>query len=178
MKEIAVDQLASGQRYSRPVYVDEESLFVPEGVAIREKDIERLKRWDVEVVYCEGELLSDEPSAVLNAFFLKAFNTPAQKAITKSYVELRSSLLELFGRVRAGDDDVSQDDFNRVVDSLLLMLQRGSNDVIQYMLYGMQGETGEVENAPPGAAGRNREFHPGRRGAELHPGDRPRRHGR
>ncbi len=147
MKEIAVDQLAPGQRYSRPVYMDEESLFVPEGVAIRDKDIERLKRWDVETVYSDGELLSDDPSAVLNAFFLKAFNTPAQKAITKSYVELRATVLELFGRVRAGEDHVNQDDFNRVVDSLLLMLQRGSNDVIQYMLYGMQGETGEVENA-------------------------------
>ncbi len=146
MKKIPIDDLKPGQRFSKPVYVDGENLFVPEGLEIKDKDIERLRKWDVKVVHSDGEPLSDDPMSALNAFFLQAFNSPAQKAITKSYADLRNRMLEQFGRVRSGQD-VQQDSFNSIVDTLLLTLQRGANDVIQYMLYGMQGECGEVENA-------------------------------
>lgn len=146
MKTIPVNELEAGQRYSQPVYIDDESLFVPEGIPIKERDIERLRKWEITEVFCEGEPISDDPQAAFNAFFLKAFNTPAQKAIISSYGELQEELRRLFGQIR-GNEEVGQDSFNSLVDRLLKLVETHANEIVQYILYGMQGDTGEVENA-------------------------------
>ncbi|TVR69768.1 MAG: HD-GYP domain-containing protein [Spirochaetaceae bacterium] len=146
MKKISVEEIHAGQRFSRPVYVDEDNLFVPEGIAVRDRDLDRLRKWEIKTLFTEGEPISDDPQAAFNAFFLRAFNSPAQKAITKVYGGFRTALMEIFGRIR-GEENVEQDEINRIVDKILRLLEGHPNDVVQYMLYGMQGETGEVENA-------------------------------
>jgi hypothetical protein len=146
MRKIAIDELEPGQRFNRPVYIDDDSLFVPEGLEIKERDIERLRKWRIEFVMTDGDLISDDPQSAFNAFFLRAFNSPEQKNITRVYDALRGDLMELFGLIRA-NEDIGQDSVNYIVDRLLAMLDSGVNDVVQYMLYGMQGETGDVENA-------------------------------
>ncbi|POR02820.1 hypothetical protein AU468_06080 [Alkalispirochaeta sphaeroplastigenens] len=146
MKKISVDQIEAGQRFSRPVYIDEDNLFVPEGIPVRERDLERLRKWEITSLYCDGAEISEDPQAALNAFFLRAFTSPRQKAITTNYNALRSALLEIFGRLRAGEQ-VEQDEIHRLVTRLLQLIDLHPNDVVQYMLYGMQGEAGEVENA-------------------------------
>ncbi len=60
MRNINVSELIPGMRYSKPVYIDGENLLVPEGIEIKQKDIDRLKRWEIEEVQTEGELISDE----------------------------------------------------------------------------------------------------------------------
>jgi len=150
MKTIEVDKLVPGQRYSQPVYIDKESLFVPEGIPVKERDIERLRKWNITEVYSEGEAISDDPQTAFNAFFMQAFKTPGQKSVVSVYSALQEELLVLFGRMRAGDD-VEQDSINGVVDRLLKVVEEHSNEVVQYILYGMQGDTGEVENALNGA---------------------------
>jgi HD-GYP domain-containing protein (c-di-GMP phosphodiesterase class II) len=146
MKKIAVSELAPGQRFSHPVYMDQDNLFVPEGLPIKERDIERLRKWGVKEVLSEGDPISDDPQQAFNSFFLKAFTNPVQRAITREYGAIQEKLMEFFGRVRASQK-VEQDVVNKLVDRLFRMLDSGTNDVIQYMLYGMQGETGDVENA-------------------------------
>lgn len=54
MNQYKVEELEDGMLFNEPVYIDEESLLVPEGVAIRGKDIERLLRWGIETVESEG----------------------------------------------------------------------------------------------------------------------------
>jgi len=146
MKKIPVHELEPGQRFNRPVYVDDDSLFVPEGLPIKQRDIDRLKKWHIEFVQTDGDAMSGDTQSAFNAFFLRAFNSPTQQQITKTYTEIQSDLVEVFGRIRA-NDEVTQDAVNAIVDRLLDMLKSGVNDVVQYMLYGMQGETSEVENA-------------------------------
>lgn len=146
MKSIQVSELEAGQRFSQPVYIDDESLFVPEGVAVKERDIDRLKKWEITEVYCEGEPISDDPQAAFNAFFLKAFNTPSQQAIIQAYGELQEELLHIFGQIR-GQEELGQEEVNSLVDRLLKILDTNANEIIQYILYGMQGDTGDVENA-------------------------------
>jgi HD-GYP domain-containing protein (c-di-GMP phosphodiesterase class II) len=100
----------------------------------------------VKEVLSEGDPISDDPQQAFNSFFLKAFTNPVQRAITREYGAIQEKLMEFFGRVRASQK-VEQDVVNKLVDRLFRMLDSGTNDVIQYMLYGMQGETGDVENA-------------------------------
>lgn len=44
-------------KFSKPVYIDGENLLVPEKVEIKQKDIDRLKRWEIEFVQTEGEII-------------------------------------------------------------------------------------------------------------------------
>ncbi len=59
MKKIKVSELKAGMKFSSPVYLDGENLLVPEKIEIKDKDIKRLIRWDIEFVETEGSLLSE-----------------------------------------------------------------------------------------------------------------------
>ena len=58
MKKIKVSDLKAGMCFSSPVFLDGENLLVPEKIEIKEKDIKRLIRWNVEYVETEGHLLT------------------------------------------------------------------------------------------------------------------------
>jgi HD-GYP domain-containing protein (c-di-GMP phosphodiesterase class II) len=55
MRSIKVEELKPGMKFSKPVYMDGENLLVPEGIEIKQKDIDRLRRWAVAEVQSEGE---------------------------------------------------------------------------------------------------------------------------
>ena len=56
MKRIKTTDLKDGMTFTKPVYVDGENLLVPVGVPIRQKDIDRLARWEVAEVQTDGDL--------------------------------------------------------------------------------------------------------------------------
>ena len=62
MNVIKTSELKAGQTFSLPVYVDGENLLVPENVEIKEKDLERLKKWGIEEVQTDGEVNNDRGS--------------------------------------------------------------------------------------------------------------------
>ncbi len=59
MNRYKVSELQEGQQFSAPVFIDEESLLVPEAVSIKQKDIDRLIRWDIEYVSSDGVPVSE-----------------------------------------------------------------------------------------------------------------------
>ena len=59
MKKIPVGSLKPGMQFTKPVFVDEADLLVPENVEIRQKDIERLAKWKVESVMTDGEVITE-----------------------------------------------------------------------------------------------------------------------
>lgn len=60
MNSIAVSNLAEGQRYSEPVYIEGESLLVEAKVPLRKKDLDLLASLGVNEVRTEGFLLPPE----------------------------------------------------------------------------------------------------------------------
>jgi HD-GYP domain-containing protein (c-di-GMP phosphodiesterase class II) len=61
MKKLSVLNLRAGQVFTEPVYIEGNSLLVPAGIAIRKKDIDRLKSWGIDEVYTNGEALVSTP---------------------------------------------------------------------------------------------------------------------
>ena len=61
MKSIKTSDLKEGMKFDKAVFMDGENVFVPAGVPIRQKDIERLVRWDIETVRTDGTLVIDSP---------------------------------------------------------------------------------------------------------------------
>jgi HD-GYP domain-containing protein (c-di-GMP phosphodiesterase class II) len=59
MKELKTEALQPGMKFDAPVYIDERNILVPPGIAVKEKDIERLKRWEIKNVMTEGNLIQE-----------------------------------------------------------------------------------------------------------------------
>jgi len=146
MKSIKVSDLRPGLRFDKPVYVDEENLLVPENVEIKQRDIDRLIKWNVSVVRTEGKPLKELPSARKNSFLQQAFSTPAQQVVIDAYSTLAGEMQDVFERVKT-NTPVKAVEVDDVVDRLLKLLAQRKNEIIQLILYGLQGESGFIENA-------------------------------
>ena len=146
MRSINVSDLKPGQRFDKPVYVDGDSILVPERVPIRDKDIERLQRWKVKAVTTEGALIKEGNEEPQDGFLQQALRSPGQQAVKKTYGTIVTKLNDLFKRIREMDT-VSIAEFDSIVDQLFHALDERKNDIIQFILYGFQGQAGNVENA-------------------------------
>jgi HD-GYP domain-containing protein (c-di-GMP phosphodiesterase class II) len=146
MKTIKVSDLRAGLRFDRPVYIDDENLLVPQNVEIKQRDIDRLKKWKIEEVRTDGRPMKELPSANKNSFLQQAFSSPEQQAVMDSYSRLAGELEDVFVRVQnqAPVEAVEVDD---LVDRLFKLMTNSKKEVIQLILYGLQGESGRVENA-------------------------------
>lgn len=146
MKTIKVSALRPGLRFDRPVYIDEENILVPENVEIKQKDIDRLVKWQVSSVQTAGKPMKELPSSSKNAFLKQAFSTPAQQTAIDAYGKLAAELQEIFERV-AAKQAVSSTEVDTIVDRLFQLLRHRRREVVQLILYGLQGESGFIENA-------------------------------
>jgi HD-GYP domain-containing protein (c-di-GMP phosphodiesterase class II) len=146
MKSIKVSELRPGMKFDKPVYVDGVNLLVPELVPLKQKEIDRLKKWNIQEVTTEGEMMEASPSDSKAAFFQEAFRTPGQQQVMRVYTELSKNLSEIFNQIKklAKPDP---DDINDIIDRMFKTMETHRGDMIQFILYGVQGESGFVENA-------------------------------
>ncbi len=146
MKTIKVSDLRPGLRFDKPVYVDGENLLVPENVEIKQRDIDRLIKWRVQSVTTEGKPLKELPSSKKNSFLQQAFSTPEQQAVIDAYSKIAAEMQDVFERVKA-NTAVKSVEIDETIDRLLKLLARRKGEVVQLILYGLQGESGFIENA-------------------------------
>ena len=73
VRSIKVSELKPGNRFSEPVYIDGDSVLVPEGIPIREKDLQRLEKWGIQEVTTEGRLLADSATSGRKDFIEQNF---------------------------------------------------------------------------------------------------------
>jgi HD-GYP domain-containing protein (c-di-GMP phosphodiesterase class II) len=57
MKRIAVSSLKKGDKFSRPVYLDADTVFISSNSPVTESDLERLAKYGITEVFTEGNLL-------------------------------------------------------------------------------------------------------------------------
>ncbi len=151
MRTLPVKDLKPGMQFDQPVYVDDATLLVPERVPIKEKDLKRLEKWKIETVRTAGQEIvmrrvGKEGEAQSGSFFQQAFNTPEQQQVLKTYSEVAQKLRRLHQRVRE-QDDIEAAEVDRIIDAVLQLLGARRHEMIEFILYGFQGEAGYVENA-------------------------------
>ncbi|MCA1950859.1 MAG: HD-GYP domain-containing protein, partial [Treponema sp.] len=59
MRKIPVNALREGQIFTEPVYIQDNNLFVPAGIPVKKKDIDRLIKWGIDNVLTDGTVVSD-----------------------------------------------------------------------------------------------------------------------
>lgn len=149
MNTYRVSDLSAGMKFDKPVYIDKDTLFVPEKVEIKERDLKRLKQWSIETVHSEGAPIdpskSEEAGGQSN-FLTAVFNSPEYRKVLAVYNELSNRMAEIYQTVR-NRTPVSTDDIDQIVDGLNSELRVRRDELIQYILYGLHGESSFGQNA-------------------------------
>jgi HD-GYP domain-containing protein (c-di-GMP phosphodiesterase class II) len=154
MNTIDVKTLKVGDRFSKPVFIDETNIFVPENIPLKQKDIDRLSRWGIETLLCEGGLLSEkdipqdsgETLTPDGVSFVNYMDSPVQQEILKIY----KKLLDQFRGIQADIRElkpVENSVINRIVDALQNLLTKRRDALIQLVFFGLPGESDMAQNA-------------------------------
>ena len=84
-KKISVDSLKEGLVFSEPVFIEGDNIFVPEGIPIRKKDIQKLISWGIASVETEGQIIDPNTVTV----------TPKTAAVPKSSQKTKPNIISL-----------------------------------------------------------------------------------
>jgi HD-GYP domain-containing protein (c-di-GMP phosphodiesterase class II) len=136
MKAIKTTDLRDGMKFDKPVYVDGENVFVPPGVPIRQKDIERLLRWEIEEVQTDGELIREEQKKSADSV-----DTTSLKDVVgdRKSLEVYLKAIEGFDGIAADISEgreIDRTQIDTVVNLLLERVKDNKNDMIQLILMG------------------------------------------
>jgi len=56
MRNIKVDSLRAGMTFNKSVYIEGNNILVPPDIAIKQKDLDRLIKWNIDEVFTEGDI--------------------------------------------------------------------------------------------------------------------------
>ncbi len=104
-KRIVLDQIRPGSRFSDDVFIDEKNLLVPANVAVKQRDLDTLKRWGVNFVLTEGGLVEEAGPGRADA---EAKPEPApvplgfvgSRELYRQYSDLVDKLGQVFEKIR------------------------------------------------------------------------------
>jgi HD-GYP domain-containing protein (c-di-GMP phosphodiesterase class II) len=136
MKTIRTSELRDGMRFDKPVYMDGDNVFVPPGIPIRQKDIDRLLRWEITEVQTEGSVVGEGPAGegALEAGRI-AEVSPGGKPGLAAYLRAIDEYEHVATSVAQGDE-VDRSKIDAIVGLLLERIKEGRNDMIQIVLLG------------------------------------------
>ncbi|MDR1931803.1 MAG: HD-GYP domain-containing protein [Spirochaetales bacterium] len=156
MNNIDVKTLKAGDRFSKPVFIDETNIFAPQNVPLKQKDIDRLLRWGIKAVQCEGALMSEkdiaatvvaaEKTAPDSVSFVNYMDSPVQQEILKTYKKLLEQMRGIQDEIRE-QKPVENSAVNKIVDNLQNLLAKHRNDLIQLVFFGLPGESDSAQNS-------------------------------
>ncbi|MDR1108097.1 MAG: HD-GYP domain-containing protein [Spirochaetaceae bacterium] len=145
MKDIPVNGLQVGSMYTEPVYIEENNLLVPAGIAIRKKDIQRLVAWGIETVHTEGVIAPPgtkfgEKGAVLPGGAageaLKSFplpQAPENQEAHRLYIGLIDGLDDVFNDI-IDERRIDVRAIDILVDRLIQAVREQRQSMIGYIL--------------------------------------------
>jgi len=154
MKKIAVDSLRAGQAFTEAVYIEGNSVLVPAGIAIRKKDIDRLKSWGVTSVSTSGDAIAESaagasfgPSnsaskssvpASVKASGSRILSLPAvqeNKSVYRAYMDLIERRDGVFVQISSGIS-VETRAIDAIVGRLLSAVRENRDSMIGFILGG------------------------------------------
>ncbi len=132
MKRVDVASLRAGMQFTEPVYVDDNNILVPAEVEIRQKDIDRLQKWNIDAVTTEGTVVS--PETQLHAV---AANTSGEQTGDSRLQELFAASVKETNRffaVLGSNQAVQKTELESISDKLLAATVEASDDMLAFVL--------------------------------------------
>ncbi len=136
MRQIKTKDLHEGMRFDKPVYIDGENILVPPGIPLKQKDIDRLLKWEIEEVQTEGQLIR-EISDVLKGSGgeEKLWEIPREKEYVRVYLSSIEKMSEIFADIR-DKNDVFHSRIDNLLNELLTAVKEHTNEMIQLTIFG------------------------------------------
>jgi HD-GYP domain-containing protein (c-di-GMP phosphodiesterase class II) len=133
-KRIALDQIKAGSRFSDDVFIDEKNLLVPGGVAVKQKDIDSLKRWGVAFVITEGSLVEESvvPEAS-KASKAKPQSFSGSRELYLRYTELVDRLSLIYDKIRK-NEAIESKAVDQITQGVLALVREERDSAIAAIL--------------------------------------------
>ncbi len=132
MKTIKTSDLRPGMRFDKPVYIDGENLLVPPGIPLKEKDIERLIKWDIQEVQTDGSIITgvDEEK---DSEEYKKLSLPENEEYAQIYLKTIEGVSEIFNDIKM-ENEVYHTRIDDLISQLMNVIRENTNEVIQLTL--------------------------------------------
>ncbi len=137
MKNIKVSDLKDGMKFDKPVFMDGDNVFVPAGVPVRQKDIERLLRWEIDTVRTDGTLVIDSPRSQEPA--IDAANFRDLPASDKDNLDAYLRAIDEYEHIAAGvaaGEELDRAKVDATVNLVLDKVKSARTEMIQLILMG------------------------------------------
>jgi len=136
MKTIKVSNLHPGTKFDQPVFIEGNNVLVPAGVAIKDKDIERLSRWDIDEVFTEGnEIVGAAAEAAAKLKESPTWLPPREEKYLKLYRSAVEKVDAIFQDIADGTY-LNHEPIDSLVKDMLDILRQSKNEMIQLILLG------------------------------------------
>ena len=130
MNYINVDDLKAGQTFSHPVYIESDTIFIPAGVPVREKDLQRLRSWQVRRLETEGAVNpGDNPGRA----FENTWGLPENDELLEFYTGMIDRLDDVFTRIRDRRNGKSQE-IEDIVSPIIDTAEQRRIEAVQLVL--------------------------------------------
>ncbi len=140
MNYIKVSDLHEGQTFTHPVYIEDDTIFIPAGVPVREKDIQRLKKWKIEQLETEGAVSGSEGDSE------NTWGLPVDAGLFKFYNKTVEDLNEIFNKIR-NNERVAGKEIETIVSSLVGIIEQKPLDSIRLVVTNTAKSQGYAKNA-------------------------------
>lgn len=123
-------------KFDQPVFIEGDNILVPAGVAIKDKDIERLSRWDIEEVFTEGiEIVEAAAEAAAKLKESPTWLPPREEKYLKLYRSAVEKVDAIFQDIADGTY-LNHEPIDSLVKDMLDILRQSKNEMIQLILLG------------------------------------------
>jgi HD-GYP domain-containing protein (c-di-GMP phosphodiesterase class II) len=134
MKELKTESLQAGMKFDAPVYIDDRNILVPPGIAIKQKDIDRLRRWEIRHVLTDGNLVQEdeaggEPSSFEGLIGFDADENENRVRFEQLITQWKIVLEEISLKGRPARETI-----DRIVSQIYTGVKDKKNDIVQLIL--------------------------------------------
>jgi HD-GYP domain-containing protein (c-di-GMP phosphodiesterase class II) len=134
-KRIALDQIKPGSRFSENVFIDDKNLLVPANIAVKQKDIDALKRWGVAFVLTEGAIVEDSaaPAETAEAVRPKPTGFTGSRELYLRYTELVDRLSQIYEKIRK-NETIESKAVDQISQGVLALVREERDSAISAIL--------------------------------------------
>jgi HD-GYP domain-containing protein (c-di-GMP phosphodiesterase class II) len=146
MKNISTKSLKAGMTFTEPVYIEGNSLLVPAGIAIKQKDLMRLQTWEIDTVYTDGSLITEQaeekaPEKSSSAKEQKSNNilslsdVQENKGVYRNYIDLIEKVDTIFSNIASGIN-VEVRSIDNIAEKMVHAVREQHDQIIGFILGG------------------------------------------
>lgn len=151
MKTIKVDDLHDGMSFTEPAYIDGEDLLVPPNIELRQKDIDRLKKWGIDTVETAGEVIerkNDNQDTLSTGSDIvdEILNAQANSELLKRYHSAVHKLDSIYQNIKA-NQVVEREEIDTIVNELMPLIRDHKDDIIGFVILRGKGQTGYAKSS-------------------------------